>query len=216
MSKVHDMGGKTDLGPISPEADEPPFHHEWERRVFALTLAMGAARQWNLDMSRHARETLPPKQYLSSSYYEIWFAGLIKLLAERGLVSREELERGKSLAQPLPLPRLEAKDVPAVLSRGGSYSRPSPARPRFRPGDYVRASVMESAGHTRLPDYVRGRRGKIIRLHGSFVFPDSNARGKGEDPQWLYTARFRASELWGSAGSGSVQVDLWEPYLEPV
>jgi hypothetical protein len=80
----------------------------------------------------------------------------------------------------------------------------------------VRASAMKSTGHTRLPDYVRGRRGEIVRLHGSFVFPDSNARGKGEDPQWLYTARFRPSELWGSAGSGSVQVDLWEPYLEPV
>jgi hypothetical protein len=56
MNGVHDMGGMQHFGPVVPEIDEPPFHHAWERRVFALTIAMGATGAWNLDQSRFARE----------------------------------------------------------------------------------------------------------------------------------------------------------------
>ena len=56
VNGVHDMGGVMNFGPVVPERNEPPFHHEWERRAFALTLAMGATGQWNLDQSRDARE----------------------------------------------------------------------------------------------------------------------------------------------------------------
>jgi nitrile hydratase len=88
-----DLGGMHGLGPIDIEADEPVFHAEWERRVFALTLAMGARGEWNIDMSRHARENRDPVDYLSSSYYEIWLKGLEALLSERGLLDPEELSR---------------------------------------------------------------------------------------------------------------------------
>jgi nitrile hydratase len=88
-----DLGGMHGLGPIDIEADEPVFHAEWERRVFALTLAMGARGEWNIDMSRHARENRDPVDYLSSSYYEIWLKGLEALLGERGLLDPEELSR---------------------------------------------------------------------------------------------------------------------------
>jgi hypothetical protein len=89
----HDLGGIHGLGPIDIEADEPVFHADWERRVFALTLAMGARGEWNIDMSRHARENRDPVDYLSSSYYEIWLKGLEALLSERGLLTPEELSR---------------------------------------------------------------------------------------------------------------------------
>jgi nitrile hydratase len=88
-----DLGGMHGLGPIDIEADEPVFHAEWERRVFALTLAMGARGEWNIDMSRHARENRDPVDYLSSSYYEIWLKGLEALLSERGLLDPQELSR---------------------------------------------------------------------------------------------------------------------------
>ena len=78
MNGGQDLGGMMGLGPVEREAQEPAFHDEWERQVFALTLAMGAAGKWNLDMSRHARETLPVIEYLSSSYYKIWLEGLCK------------------------------------------------------------------------------------------------------------------------------------------
>jgi nitrile hydratase len=93
MNGVHDMGGMHGFGPVAPEADEPVFHTEWERRAFALTLAMGAWGRWNLDMSRFAREQMPPADYLRSSYYEKWLFGLEKLLAEHGVLTREEIER---------------------------------------------------------------------------------------------------------------------------
>ena len=93
MNGGQDLGGMHGLGPIDIEADEPVFHAEWERRVFALTLAMGARGEWNIDMSRHARENRDPVDYLSSSYYEIWLKGLEALLSERGFLDPQELSR---------------------------------------------------------------------------------------------------------------------------
>ncbi|MDH5338185.1 MAG: nitrile hydratase subunit beta, partial [Rubrivivax sp.] len=82
MNGVHDMGGLQGFGPVQPEADEPLFHAAWERRALGLTLAIGASGQWNIDQARHARESLPPAQYLSSSYYQIWLAALERLMLE--------------------------------------------------------------------------------------------------------------------------------------
>ena len=47
MNGGQDLGGMMGFGPVLPEPDEAPFHTEWERRAFGLTLAMGAARAWN-------------------------------------------------------------------------------------------------------------------------------------------------------------------------
>jgi hypothetical protein len=75
VNGAQDMGGQMGFGPVEAEADEPSFHADWEKRAFGLTIAMGAAGAWNLDMSRYARESLPPAEYLASSYYEIWARG---------------------------------------------------------------------------------------------------------------------------------------------
>ena len=81
----------------------------------------------------------------------------------------------------------------------------------------MRAKTINPLTHTRLPRYVRGHVGAIERVIGCHVFPDSNASGAGENPQWLYTVRFEGRELWGDAADPSVKVsiDAWEPYLEP-
>jgi nitrile hydratase len=105
MNGPHDLGGAHGFGPVAPEADEPLFHAAWERRAFAVTLAMGATGAWNIDMSRHARERIPPADYLASSYYEIWTKGVERLILERGLVSAAELTAGQSTEPPVPLPR---------------------------------------------------------------------------------------------------------------
>ena len=60
MNGAQDMGGQHGFGPVEPEPNEPVFHAEWEKRAFALTLAMAAPGGWNIDMSRFARESLPP------------------------------------------------------------------------------------------------------------------------------------------------------------
>lgn len=207
MNTVHDMGGSQGFGPVVPEPDEPPFHHEWERRVFGMTLAMGAARLWNLDQSRFARESLPPAQYLAGSYYEIWLAGVTKLMDERGLLG----------ATPAALPKvLTADRVPEAL-RNRRATRREPATPAvFRVGDAVRTRNLHPTTHTRLPRYCRDKPGTIAKVHGVHVFPDTHATGEGEHPQWVYAVRFEARDLWGEHTTASaVYVDCFEPYLEP-
>ena len=46
----------------------------------------------------------------------------------------------------------------------------------------------------------------IESLHGCHVFPDSNALGEGENPQWLYTVRFNARDLWGPDADPNLSV----------
>jgi nitrile hydratase subunit beta len=216
MNGAQDLGGQMGHGPVLPEADEPLFHADWEKRALALTLAMGACGAWSIDTSRHARETLPPIVYLPASYYEIWIRGLEKLLVAHGLVSETELETGYSLGAGAHVKRvLKAEAVADVLAAGSPYDRPCADSPAFRPGDRVRALNDHVTTHTRLPRYIRGCLGEVAENHGAFVLPDTNAHGKGENPTWCYSVRFRAEDLWGAgAEPGSeVMVDCWEPYL---
>jgi nitrile hydratase subunit beta len=218
MNGAQDLGGMMGFGPIAIEQDEPWFHAEWERRAFGLTLAMGATGSWNIDMSRHARESLPPAEYLTLSYYEIWTKGVERLVVAAGLVSDDELRLGQSLAEPAPIKRvLKAEDVPAVLARGGPAVRLIEQPARFAVGDRVRTRNIHPQGHTRLPRYARGRMGVVELVHGAHVFPDANAHGQGEQPQWLYTVCFPGRELWGEQvdPTVSVSIDAWESYLEP-
>ena len=91
MKGAHDLGGKTGLGAIAPEKDEPVFHHEWEKRAFAITVACGLFGKWNLDMARYAREQMPDPEYLASTYYEKWAHGLSLLLVEKGVLTEKEI-----------------------------------------------------------------------------------------------------------------------------
>ena len=218
MNGAQDLGGMMGFGPVAAETDEPWFHAAWERRAFAVTLAAGATGAWNLDMSRHARESLPPAEYLAATYYEIWTKGVEKLVVQRGLVTAEELKAGRALTPPAPVQRvLKAEDVPATLGRGAPTDRPVEHPARFAEGDRVATRNMHPSGHTRLPRYARGKRGVVERVNGVFVFPDANAHGHGERPQWLYTVRFSGTELWGDDADPAltVSIDAWESYLEP-
>ena len=91
MNGAHDMGGVPGFGPVVPEPNEPAFHAGWEKRAFALTLAMAMPGQWNIDMSRFARENRPNAEYLAMSYYQLWFFALETMLKERDLVSDDEI-----------------------------------------------------------------------------------------------------------------------------
>lgn len=215
---VHDMGGARGFGKVVPEPNEPPFHTAWERRAFALTVAMAMPGGWNVDMSRAARESLPPRDYLAKSYYEIWLAGLEKLMAERGLVADDEIEAGHALHPPKPVRgTLTPGDVAQTLYRGTPTAREPAGPARFAVGDRVRARAVSVPTHTRLPRYVRGHAGVVELVHGCHVFPDSSALGAGENPQWLYAVRFSGRELWGTDAdpAAQVSVDAWESYLEP-
>jgi nitrile hydratase subunit beta len=218
MNGAQDLGGMDGFGQVQPEPNEPVFHSEWEKRAFALTLAMAMPGGWNIDMSRFARENRPPGEYLSMSYYQIWFAALETMLKQRGLMADDEIDAGHSLHPPKPVNRtLSAGDVAQVLYRGGPTERETNSAAKFKAGDRVRTKNINPVTHTRLPRYVRGHTGTIERMIGCHVFPDSNATGAGENPQWLYTVRFDGRELWGADADPTVQisVDAWEPYLVP-
>ena len=219
MNGPHDLGGFQGFGPVNPEPNEPYFHADWEKTALGLTLCAGAMGHWTIDESRHARESIPPASYLSASYYEIWIRALETLLERHGFATREEMDNGRKAADGTKPKRvMKAEDVPAVLKRGGPCDRPVEAGPRFQPGDRVRTRNMNPATHNRLPRYAKGKTGVVEAVQGGFVFPDDNAHGKGENPQWVYTVVFSAPELWGEGAdpAHTVSIDAWESYLERV
>ena len=85
-------------------------------------------------------------------------------------------------------------------------------------GDRVRTKNFHPTGHTRLPRYARAKTGVVEAVQGGFVFPDDNAHGRGENPQWVYTVVFTGDEIWGEGADPTVTVsiDAWESYLERV
>ena len=186
MNGVHDMGGMDGFGPIDIETDEPVFHADWEKRMYAIAISLSGREFRNIDEFRHAIERIPAPVYLDSSYYERWLNAMMTLLVEKNKVTREELiARGADPVAPAQPPNQFRGNSPAVRRR----------RPRFREGDLVVARNINPTGHTRLPRYVRGKRGVVHRDWGEYVFADSNAHNGGKRAQHVYSVTFTAREL---------------------
>ncbi|MBT3532177.1 MAG: nitrile hydratase subunit beta [Gammaproteobacteria bacterium] len=230
MKGGHDLGGKSGHGPINPEAenDEPVFHADWERRVFALTVASGMLGKWNIDESRHARERQPAQQYLNNSYYENWLEGIETLLLDKSLLKKEELQKeglpssteGNSAPdQNLRVPGVS--DALKILASGGPSDVLTQTPARFAVGDLVKVRIMDGAGHTRAPEYVHSKQGTIELHIGCHAYPDLNSTRNENDEipgEHLYSVSFKSEELWPEGSEDSknseVRIDLWEPYLE--
>ena len=198
MNGAHDLGGMMGFGPIAAPPSEPVFHEKWEGRMAALSMTVPG--DWSIDEDRSACESMHPAKYLKTSYYEHWLHGLESLLKKYTPDSSS---------------RMRPEGVWAALTARRSYARDIPTPAAFAIGQKVRVKIMNPMTHTRAPRYVRGHVGEVVKIHGAHVFPDSNALGLGENPQWLYTVRFTAKELWGHDNNDTVMLDLWEPYLEP-
>jgi len=197
-----DLGGTHGFGPVVAEPNEPVFHAEWERRAFAITVATGFLGRWNIDMSRWHRENRDPRDYLSSSYYELWLKGLESLIEDTRLLEQKVEAPGAAKMRTL-----------LASSRGAKVDADVPAA--FRVGDRVRVKNAHPRTHTRMPRYCRGKSGVIEADHGVYVFPDTHALGLGPKPQHCYSVRFSAEELWGEKRNDSVHIDLWDDYLDP-
>ena len=216
MNGVHDMGGMQNMGPVRVEKNEPVFHAQWERRVFALDEAIDG--DWPGGSGRYQKELIPPEEYLRMSYYERWLRSLSELLVKSGMVTRRELETGIAEGGNTKGRKvLRADEVRARIAGGFPSTSTVPATAKFHVGERVRARNINTTGHTRLPRYARGKQGTIARDHGVFVFNDSLVQGLGAKPQHLYSVRFAARELWGYAApaADSVHLDLWDDHLEP-
>ena len=222
MDGIHDMGGMHGFGPIIREENEPLFHHEWERRVLGMGVAIPVPVPGG---SRNNIETMDPAHYLSSSYYEKWLHSRIKGLIDAGAMTSDELETRVALFREKPDAETPIHPDPDGIRAGLAGKRtvsttPShvEVRPRFRSGDPVRARNIHPAGHTRLPRYVRGRAGTITRFYGIHNLQDAELpAGCVRREQPLYAVRFESRELWGESAESkdAVYLDMWEGYLVP-
>src|SRR3954453_2456425 len=175
MNGVHDMGGMQDMGPIQYEKNEPVFHAPWEGRVYAMNRALGAWRKWNLDAWRHDIELLPRADYLRMTYYEKRFATLEQRVVKYGFVTKQEFESGKAEPGSKKAVPVLTPEVARQVNRGIPSSQEPSIAPVFRVGQRVRARNIKPSGHTRLPRYARGKLGSVVRDHGVYAFPDTNA-----------------------------------------
>jgi len=212
MNGIHDMGGMQDMGPLQYEKNEPVFHADWERRVFAMV--------WATDTppgSRYQRDIIPPDEYLRMSYYEKWLTAFVALMLKHGMITRAELETGKPVPSTRKGELITAAQVPAELTKGETLIRNVTVAPRFQTGQRVRARNMNPITHTRQPRYTRGKIGTIERDHGVFDFEDTASQQLDKKPQHLYSVRFEARALWGEEASrhDCVYVDMWDDYIEP-
>ncbi len=217
MDGIHDMGGMHGFGRVPVEAEEV-FTHGWQKRAFALAETIAWAAPFNSDQHRHAIERIPPADYLSIDYFDKWTRACQTLLLEAGLVDVDELATGHKRfdvgAGHVPV---SAPDLLAATHAGAPMDYPpETAAPAYAPAQNVRVKAMQTAGHTRVPRYVRGHVGVIEADLGVFQFADSMARGQGPQPQHCYTVVFAATDLWGADGEpgGRVYLDLWEAYLD--
>ena len=218
MNSIHDIGGMDNIGPVPIEQDEPVFHDDWERKVYAMTLATMGAGLFATDEVRYLTETIPPRDYLSFKYYEKWLYSLEQMMLQKNILTQQELASGKA-STPWTKPGFEAA-TPERMQYGMNNRIPvfvdTDIPPEFRVGDAIIARNINPLHHTRLPRYIRGRRGVVEKDHGIFLLPDTNAHGGPDKPQHVYSVRFSARELWGEDAppNDSVCIDLFDGYMD--
>jgi nitrile hydratase len=204
MDGVHDMGGRQGFGRVRYTPNAPAFHSPWEVRANFLYARAVTCGLFNMDEYRHAIERMEPRHYLAASYYERSLTSLATLCVEKGIVSREELERRAQGFFPLALPSAPGRTNAAD-------------RRAFAPGDRVRVKLDFVPGHIRMPAYIRGKAGVVVGVSPAYPFPDAHAHAVESRDEPTYDVRFRSEELWpNGADPALVHVGVFESYLEPI
>jgi nitrile hydratase len=202
MDGIHDIGGRQGYGRVRYTLNAPAFHAQWEVKANSLYAFAVGQGIFNMDEYRHAIERMDPAHYLTASYYERSLTGTLTLCVEKGLTTREELERLAGGAVPL-----ASSSAPG---RGNSKERT-----RFQPGDKVHVRLDHVPGHIRLPGYIRGKTGVVVGISPAYPFPDAHAHGVESEDEPTYDVRFRADDLWpNGADAALVHVGVFESYLE--
>jgi nitrile hydratase len=202
MDGMHDLGGKQGFGPVRWTQDATAFHEPWEVRANSLYAFAVKSGLFNMDEYRHAIERMEPAHYLTASYYERSLTGFLTLCVEKGVVTREELERRAGGAIPLASP-----------SAPGRANAPN--RERFQVGDRVRVRMDSVPGHMRMPGYIRGKPGVVVGISPPYPFPDAHGHGIESEDEPTYDVRFRTEDLWpGSSDKALVHVGVFQSYLE--
>ncbi len=202
MDGMHDLGGRQGFGTVRYTVNAPAFHEKWEVRVNSLYSFAVRSGVFNMDEYRHAIERMEPRHYLSASYYERSLTSLATLLIEKGIVTRQELERRAQGTFPL-----------ATAAASGRTN--ALTRERFQAGDRVRVRADYVPGHVRMPGSIRGTLGVVVSESPAYPFPDAHAHGVEAKDEPTYDVRFRSEDLWpNSADAALVHVGVFQSYLE--
>ncbi len=219
MDGIHDLGGKQGYGAVDLESEDEIFHEDWEGREWGISRC-ARTPGITIDWWRHCRELIMPMDYLERSYFDSWAQTDFATYLEAGWMTLEEIETGKSL-----IDNIKDSDPPAARNlqqvleddraRAIRFDAEIDTTPTFSVGQRVLTVKHGHTGHTRLPQYARGRIGIIHAYNGAHVFPDRSAEGY-EVHQHCYNVIFEAAELWPEAAGSKdkVHLDLWENYLE--
>ena len=202
MDGMHDMGGRQGFGRVQVDGRRESFHEDWEKRINAVSGSLVGRHVYNMDEYRHAIERMEPRHYVASSYFERVYTAVVTLCVEKGVFTLEALNAQAGEQVPLALPA-----APGRPSGLGS--------PQFSVGDRVRVRSEFVSGHIRMPAYVRGHVGTVVRISPAYPFPDASAHGIEARRQPTFDVLFNSADLWPGAEPSEVCVGLFQDYLEP-
>lgn len=176
-------------------------HYSWPEWVdkFSAEIEAPGHYRHSEDGAKKAEAVLTGDgKSINRNYAELWLVACEKLLLEKGLVTRSELD-GTFAA-------LRAE------KRSGEG---------FAINDRVVVRNIEPVGHAHLPLFVRGKIGVVERRLSDFSFPitsmpDGTTEPDEKNRQPVYSVRFTAQELWGSDAprKDSVNFSIWHSYLK--
>ena len=204
MDGMHDLGGKQGFGRVRFVRSKEIYHHPWQLKANALSGGLVAAGVFNMDEYRHAIERMEPRHYLTADYYERVLTACASLCVEKGVTSAQELERLAGGAFPLA--------GPAAPGRHGRADAQD-----FAIGQRVRVRNEFVPGHHRMPGYIRGKVGVVVRRSTPFPFPDAAGHAMGDETEPTFEVRFETSELWPeTSDEATVTVAVFRSYLQVV
>lgn len=226
MNGIHDMGGLHGFGPVEKEHNEPVFHARWESRVYAMTQVLDTTGIWSLDEHRHEIELMDAAAYLTVGYYGRWLFAMERILNRKNILIKDEVEKrieeylNDSMTR-TPISSKRNRNWPLAPDKKikwGAWRKDIAVTPIYERGDLVRVRNIHPPGHTRVTAYTRGKVGVIHLVNAqAWIFPDTRAHERGENPQAVYNVRFEARELWGEQAEANTytHIDLSESHLEP-
>ena len=89
---------------------------------------------------------------------------------------------------------------------------------KYGAGTRVRVANRPHDGHHRTPAYVKGKTGRIERVHKEFTNPETRAYGDdGLPKQPVYLVGFAQRDVWGGyrgRPGDRIYLDIYEHWLE--